>query len=244
MFNVIATPGDVFSEVRSSPSCIRNWLVPGCALVIVSWICAAVILSQPSFRHQLSEMTDRLALQQKRLLEKRHVPKDRIESVQPAMEKWMNFTTRAGKFAAPVLLAFGWPFIWAMVIWLIGSKIWKAQFPFMKAAEAAGLVGVILTLDSVVTTLLVFGTGNVFANPSLALVIKDFDPLNSKHQILAAVNLMTLWGLAARSIALARLSGASTWKSAAVLFGLWALWTGGQLGMAVGTQAALDAVSS
>ena len=51
----------------------------------------------------------------------------------------------------------------------------------MKAVEVAGLSNMILALSVIVKTLLVLIAGNLFASPSLALLVKDFDPQNSVH---------------------------------------------------------------
>jgi hypothetical protein len=57
------------------------------------------------------------------------------------------------------------------------------------------------------------------------LVVKDFDPQNTLHSVLAAINIMTFWGLAVKTIGLARLSGASFGKAAIWVFVLWGAWT-------------------
>ena len=89
-----------------------------------------------------------------------------------------------------------------------------------------GLAGMIGVLDSIVRMLLILMLGNLFASPSLALFVKQFDPQNPVHGLLAVVNIMTFWVLAARAIGLARLSGASFGKAAAWVFGIWVLLTG------------------
>jgi VIT1/CCC1 family predicted Fe2+/Mn2+ transporter len=73
----------------------------------------------------------------------------------------------------------------------------------------------------------------------LALAVKDFDAQNPVHGLLAAVNVMTFWLLAVRSIGLARLSGASFGKAAAWMFGIWAAFTA----LMVGFSFAMLAIS-
>jgi hypothetical protein len=83
----------------------------------------------------------------------------------------------------------------------------------------------------VVRTLLILVTGNLFASPSLALAVKDFDPQNILHGLCALVNVMLFWVLLVRSFGLARLSGASISKAALWIFGIWAAYTGLLMGM-------------
>jgi hypothetical protein len=93
-------------------------------------------------------------------------------------------------------------------------------------------------LEVIVKTLLIVGLGNLFASPSLALFVKEFDPQNNAHSVLALVNVMTFWLLAVRSIGLARLSGASFGKAAVWVFGIWAALTGLMLGLGAAIRAA------
>jgi hypothetical protein len=106
----------------------------------------------------------------------------------------------------------------------------------MKGVEVAGLAAMVGVLESVVRALLILILGNIFASPSLALFVKQYDPQNPLHNILATINIMTFWVLALRSIGVARLSGASFGKAAAWVFGVWALWTGTLTGFGIAMQ--------
>ena len=86
-------------------------------------------------------------------------------------------------------------------------------------------------------TLLILTMDNPFASPSLALLVKEFDPQNPVHGLLGVVNVMTFWVLAVRSIGLARLSGALFGKSAMWVFGIWASYTGVMVGLGAAVQA-------
>ena len=108
----------------------------------------------------------------------------------------------------------------------------------MKAVEVAGLSNMILALSVIVKTLLILITGNLFASPSLALMVKDFDPQNSVHSLLAMMNVMVFWLLTVRSIGLARLSGASVGKAAVWIFGIWIAFTGTLIGLGAAVRAA------
>jgi VIT1/CCC1 family predicted Fe2+/Mn2+ transporter len=106
----------------------------------------------------------------------------------------------------------------------------------MKAVEVAGLANMIGVLEAIVRPLLVVGLGNLYASPSLVLAVKDFDPQNTVHGLLAAVNVMTFWLLAVRSLGLARLSGASFAKAAAWMFGIWAALTALMVGLVLAVR--------
>jgi len=141
--------------------------------------------------------------------------------------------------AAPVFVAFVSPFWGGLILWLFGAKAFKGNFSYMKAVEVAGLANMIGVLDAILKTLLILTLGNLFAAPSLALLVKDFNPQNPVHSLLAVVNVMTFWLLAVRSVGLARLSGVSFVKAAVPVFGVWAALTG----LIVGFGFAMRAIS-
>jgi len=51
--------------------------------------------------------------------------------------------------------------------------------------------------------------------------VSHFDQQNKVHLLLSALNVMSLWYLGVLSLGLARLTGASFWKPAVWLCGLW-----------------------
>jgi hypothetical protein len=113
----------------------------------------------------------------------------------------------------------------------------KAPLPYMKGVELTGLVGMIDVLDAIVRTLLILVMGSIFATPSLALFLPQFDPQNPVHGLLAAINIMTLWGLVVLAVGLARLSGRGFGKAAFCVFGIWLFFLAIRMGFAFGMQA-------
>jgi hypothetical protein len=228
--NVFALPGDVFDAVRLMPSSAANWLTPALILVVISWMSVWVLFAQDSIRHQVDELATSSIQKQ--------VDEHRITEQQAdQMRRTVQMVTQAGKVAGPVLTAFITPFWWGLVLWLVGTKGFKADFSYLKAVEVAGLTSMISVLDVIVKTLLILGMNNIFASPSLSLLLKQFDPQNSLHSLLAILNLMTFWRLAVLSIGLARLSRVSLAKAAVWVCGLWAGWTSLMLGIGALGQA-------
>src|SRR5215204_1153056 len=174
LLNVFAIPGDVFSEVKLSPPAPANWLVPAVLLILVSWISSWIIFSQDSIRYQVSEMTEKSLQKQ---MEKMKMPADQAEK----MRSYGAVGMKVSMVVAPLFVAFATPFFWGLVLWLVGAKLMKGSFGFMKAVEVAGLANSIVILEAIVKTLLIVLSGNLFASPSLAFLVKDFDPQNTTH---------------------------------------------------------------
>ena len=227
MFNVFATPADVFSDIKGAKPNLWNWFAPALLLMIVAWVGAAVVFSQETIRHQLSEITSQAIEKQ---IERSHMPKEQAEQARAIGEKWGSIGTKISAYAAPVVGGVAVPLLWGLIIWLAGTKSLKGNFPFLKGVEVAGLSAMISVLDTVIRTLLILVTGNLFAAPGLALLIKDYDPQNPVHAVMGVVNIMTIWLLSVRSIGLARVAGASFAGAAAWVFGIWVSYTGLMLG--------------
>jgi hypothetical protein len=223
LLNVFATPGDVFQEVKTAGASTANWLVPALILIAVSWLASWLIFSQDSIKHQLSEITDQAIQKQ---VEKTHMSEQQAEQARAVGEKWAGISAKVAAVLVPVFGGFVTPFFWGLIIWVVGAKVLKGDFPYMKAVEVVGLANMVNVLDVIVRTLLIVGLGNLYAAPGLVLLIKEFDPQNTVHSLLSLVNVMTFWLLAVRAMGLARLSGASFAKAALWAFGVWAAYTG------------------
>jgi hypothetical protein len=221
LMNVFATPGDVFEQVKSVGPTTANWLVPALILVVVSWVASAVILSQESIKHQVSEITEKAIQKQ---VEQNHMSEQDADRARAMGEKWAGISARIGAVVVPIFAGFGGPFIWGLFIWLVGAKALKGNFPYMKAVEAVGLGNMVNVLDTIVRTLLIVALGNLYAAPSPVLFVKEFDPQNTVHSLLALASVMTFWLLAVRAAGLARLSGASFIKAAVWVYGIWAAY--------------------
>jgi hypothetical protein len=223
LLNVFATPGDVFQEVKTASVSTANWLVPALILIAVSWVSTWLVFSQESIKHQLSDITDQAIQKQ---VEKAHMSEQQAEQARAMGEKWAGIMAKVAAVLVPVFVGFVTPFFWGLIVWLVGAKVFKGDFPFMKAVEVVGLVNMINVLDAIVRTFLIIGFGNLYAAPGLVLLVKDFDPQNTTHALLSLVNLTTFWVLGLRAMSLARLSRVTFTKAALWVFGIWAAYTG------------------
>jgi hypothetical protein len=233
--NVLVAPGDVFAEVKNAPPSVTNWLVPAILFIVLSWLSAALIYTQPAIRQQLSELSTKAIDRQ---VEKGKISGAQADQARAAAEKFGSVGYEIGAVVGPVFAGFASPFFGGLILWLVGSFALKGPFPYMKAVEVAGLSGMIAALSVMVKTLLILITGNLFASPSLGLLAKDFDPQNPVHSVLAMADVMVLWLLAVRAIGLAKLSGASLGKALAWIFMIWIAISGLMIGFGAAMKAA------
>jgi hypothetical protein len=232
--NVFVSPGEVFEQVKNAPACTANWLAPALLVVFVGWVGGMLVFSQPSIQQQASDVASKGIEQQ---IEKMHMSESDAERTRQMGEKWTGITQKIGMLAVPVFSGFVTPFFWGLIVWLVGTYALKGSFTYMKAVEVAGVGNMVLVLASIVGTLLILTTNNLFATPSPALLLKDTDPQKPAYALLALVNAMSFWALGIRSSGLARLAGASFAKAAAWVFGIWIAYTGALTGVGLGARA-------
>jgi hypothetical protein len=113
-------------------------------------------------------------------------------------------------------------FWWAFVLWLLQKIFLKANIPFTKLLEAAGLAMMVEVLAIIVGMLLTVLMGHA-AEASLALADSAGDASTLKHQLLSVVNLFNLWEICVLAVALACFSGAKFSRPLVLVGGFWLL---------------------
>ena len=221
LVNVYATPGEVFEQVKAGPPSHANWLVPtvlGCVFAIIYvW----VVFSQPSIQQQMRDKQDKQLAQ---MVASGKIKESQVEDVRAMMDKFGGPSTiKIFGSVGAVVASFGWLFLIALGLWLLGTKVFKGQFTYFQAAEITGLAGMVSVIGAVIGMLLVVNFGNMSVTPGPSLLIHEFDPANKLHLMLASVNLLTLWYIGILAIGLARLSAVSVAKAAVWLYGAWAV---------------------
>jgi hypothetical protein len=223
LFNVLATPGEVFDYVKNAAVSAANWLVPALLIIAVSWIGSSLVFSQDSIQQQLRELIDQGVEKQ---IQQQHLSGEKAEQARVIGSKFGSVGIKISAYVFPIVFAFWIPFWWGLLLWLIGTKVFKADFAYVKAVEVTGLTGMVGVLDAILRTLLILILGNLFASPSLALFVKRFDTQNPVHGLLGAFNIMSFWALALRGLGLARLSGVAAGRAVTWVLGTWVLQTG------------------
>jgi hypothetical protein len=223
LLNVFAVPGEVFEDVRASVPSLANWLAPAFLYLLVGWVGAWLVYSQPAVQQRMQEMQTQLI---QKMVDKGMIPKDQTEKQMAGARIGMMI----GPYLEPMFEAFVLPVLWALVLWGVGRMVFKANFEFIKALEVSGLANAIAVLGDLVHTLLVVGLGNMITSASPATLMNGADPQKPTFAVLAVFNITTLWLLAVRSVGLARLCGVQFMTAAFWVFGIWFLW----MGLAIG----------
>jgi hypothetical protein len=218
--NVFAAPGELYENVRLTPKTASNWLVPWIIFAVVAVIMGQVMMSNPS-------LTDQLGAVIRQKLEKQvqegKMPSEQadraFEFTRPG-SMMFTITRIAGSVVGPLIALF----VLGLIYWVLGKSVMKAPSPYMKVVEVVGLTFLIGALEQIVTTLLMFLFDSIFASPSLALVVSNFNLENKLHVILSKINIFTFWSMAVLSIGLSKLFQRDFPKVLVLVLVLWIIW--------------------
>ncbi len=146
-----------------------------------------------------------------------------------AMETSQKFMTptimKSVGILGVIFFSAGWLFFIALILWLIGRFGMHGQVTYMKMVEVAGLATMISALGGIVAMALAVIYGNTLMTPSAILLVGHFDTHNITHQVLASLNVITLWYMAVLSVGLGQTTGKGFFPAVAWMGGVWALYT-------------------
>jgi hypothetical protein len=200
MFNVLASPGEVFEEVKASPPCAANWVLPMLLCAVVSAVAMWFVYSQPALQQQQDEASARFM---QRLVEKGKLTAEQAAAAASSSRPKANWQYTLGPTVGAVGARLA--ILGALLIWLVGSKVLKGGFSYLKAVEVAGLACMVDVIGSIVRALLILTFASLYASASPALFVKDFDWLKTGHVALATLDLFALWLCVVRAVGMARL---------------------------------------
>lgn len=238
LLNVFISPGEVFAEVKISPHCFQNWLVPALVFLLASWVGAAIMFSQDSVRHQMEEIQD--AAMQKQV-DAGAMTQAEANQAKAMTSKFTGAAQILSAVISPLFVAGLTPFWGGFIIWL-GGVVFGRRLDFMKAVEAAGLPLMIMAVGALVKGLLAAAMGNAFVTIGPAMLMKNFDPTNAVHGMLMLVDVFAIWALALRAIGLAKLTDVSMVKAAVWVFGLWITYMGSCFGISFASQKIMESI--
>jgi hypothetical protein len=216
LLNVFAVPGEVFDEVRRSPSSVGNWLVPMLLMTLIMVTTVLIMGSQPSIRQQIRE--HQVAALDKQVKAGK-LTQEQADQFAGLMEK----TFIVGGLASSAVFGAVRVLWWALILWLMGRLFLKTRFAFIKSLEVSGLAMMVGVLGSVVTLLLIVNLSRVFASPSLALTVHDFDVTRKSHLFLGAVNLFSIWLVGLMALGLSKLAAVPFMRAAYLVSLFWVL---------------------
>lgn len=202
MVNVLAAPGEVFSEIKDRPEQHSNWLLPAFIWVLIGGAAVLLLFSMESFQYEMKKQQEK---QMQMQVKRGKMTQEQADQIIANMPPWVMTIAKVAAVVMTAVYAFVIPFFWGFVVWLLCRTVYKADIEYIKAVEAAGLASGIYVLAAVIGTLLSVTMGKMTL-VSPAYFIGNFDMTNRNHMIVAALNPFYLWYAAVLAVSVSVLA--------------------------------------
>ena len=217
--NVVASPCEVFSEVKNAPVRASNWLVPLLMACIATAVYFGIAFSQPAVLQGIQEQQQH-ALQKK--VAAHEITQAQADQGAAMMARIMTPTIRTLLWGGGAILAMVIGlFLMAVAVWL-GLKIFTpARLDYMKVVEVCGLSFVIDVPQKLLRILLVSWKGNLLATASPTLFMANPSTTNKADVFLSMIDVVDIWWLAVLSLGVSKVASISYRTAAFITFGVW-----------------------
>lgn len=222
MIDIFVSPGEVFDGMKNAQKCTANWLVPLILAIIVAIITIFVVFSQPTIQQQMIDVQHN---QMQKQVQAGKMTQEQVAQAETMIPKpgsliWNVF----GVFGAIIinliiLLLIG------LVLWLIGKYVLKAPLRYGTSLEITGLSSTVMILGSIISILTILVLDSLYATPSLAILVKEYNVDNSMHKLLSQMNIFTIWFVALLGLGLAKICNVPTMKGMIWTFGIFIVFT-------------------
>lgn len=212
LLNVLAMPGQVFEEVRTSGRTVWNWLLPAPVYAVSLALFTAAMFSTPAIQKLWSEQTSMMRSGQSADLA---AAVKSGKTTQADADKTLAFTD---SFAGPRTLrviglvsGFGFGLVrifwWALVLWYLARKVLKQPVHYGKMLEVAGIASVVAMIGNLVLVALVMNVGKTASDTGSSIVVANLESSRLQTIIAIAQNGLNFWLIAVLGAGLARMTG-------------------------------------
>ena len=220
--NVFTSPTELYGEVASAPPQTSSWLLPYLASMLLAVVFTFSLYNNATLRQQIYDMQTQ---GMQKAVEQGKMSQERFDQMKEGMESSgpMMFMLIGGGGAVIALTCYFFGI--TLLLWLIMKFGLKFAGTYGKMLEVYGLASVIGLLGAIVTLLMMNFLNSMHATPSGSLLIMNsYDRNNFVHNLLASLNVFTLWQAAVAGIGVAKVSNKSNGTGMGIVFGLWLVW--------------------
>lgn len=222
MIGVITEPGNTYEEVAKTEG--KNyWILPILIGVILGLIGSFIFMSNNELKS--SVMDKQRQKMEEKMNENVKSGKMSEADKEKAIEQSSKFMDPNGMFFK--LIGYGGailgPFILlfiSSVFYLIGLKIFKADFVFSNVLNVVGLAYIIAAIGGIIGIVLSVVMGKM-VSPGLSLVLKEEMVGLKMFTLLSKVDIFTIWEHIVIMIGLAKIGKIETMKAGIIVFGIW-----------------------
>ena len=229
--NVFASPREAFDALAGAEVKHMRWVLPLLITLVVMVIGIYLITSNATFHQQMQDA--QMSAMQKQVDEGKMTQEqaDRAADMMGSGGKMFLIIGSIGG-SIFVLLMF---VVGALFLWLAGKFVLKSPAGYPKYLEVYGLSAWVGIGGAIITFMLMIGMNTMYASASGALVVlSDFDPSNTTHKLLKALDVFAIWQAVVVGIGLSAVAKKENGPGIGVALGLWVLWVAVSVGLGFG----------
>jgi hypothetical protein len=221
MMNAFSSPNDAFEGLRESESKASYWLVPLILLIVLASVSTVIMFSNDTLKGQILESRE-LAMQKQ--VDSGKMTQEQADRAKSQMDNMGGMFIAFGVIGSVIFLSIMF-FGAALALWLVDKFALKSTAGYGKHLEMYGISSWVGILGGIVTLLMIVGLNSMYASPSAALAVyATFDPLNTTHKILAAINIFSIWQAIVVGFGISKFGNKSAATGIGIALGLWILW--------------------
>ncbi len=221
IMNVFSSPGEAFLGLRESESRATLWLIPLILLIVLASVSSTIMFTNETLKGQILESRDRAVQKQ---VDEGKMTQEQADQAKSQMENMGSMFIAIGIVGSVVVLSV-MMFGAGLALWLVDKLALKSTAGYGKHLELYGISSWIGLFGGIVTLLMIVGLNTLYASPSAALAVySSFDPMNTTHKILAAINIFSIWQAIVLGIGISKLSDKPSSTGIGVVTGLWVVW--------------------
>ncbi|CAN5574475.1 hypothetical protein BH10BAC5_BH10BAC5_13760 [soil metagenome] len=225
MIGVITEPSVTFHEVARTEG--KNyWIIPILISIILGLISSFIFMSNNELKSSvMDKQKDKMEKQMNEKVQKGEMS---ASDKDKAIEQSAKFMDPNGMFFK--LIGYGGavvgPFLLLFIpsiFYLIGLKIFKADFVFSNVLNVVGLSYIIYAVGTMIGMVLSVVMGHM-VTAGLALVLNEEMVGSKVFQLISKLDLFSIWEHVVIMIGLSKIGKIEIMKSGIVVFGIWIVW--------------------
>ncbi len=217
VIGVYSDPSPTFENLKQAGPRATDWVIPMTLLIVVVVIATVVKFSNPDM---LAEMQKQQEEQMQKMVDEGKMTQEQADQ---ALENMGGMGSGVMMAFSVVGVVIGTPIMFlliALFYWLVLRFVFKGSATYYLVFAALSLVVYISILDTLISLLLGFVTGNAMATFSPALFMEP-DLGSTTFKLLSAINPIQIWANVVLAIGFAKIAEVSNVKSYILVFGSW-----------------------
>ncbi|PLX30896.1 MAG: hypothetical protein C0600_07200 [Ignavibacteria bacterium] len=218
---ILTEPAVTFENVRAAGQRTSDWIVP---VIVVSLILGVGMFIRFSNPDMAAEMMQKQSEAVQAQVDSGDMTQEQADAASTQLESMKGVIGIISAASAAIGYFFVFFFI-ALLYWLVVRFAMQGDASYGMILSVLGLSAWINAIDQLVSLLLTFITGSMFANLSPAL-FTDGDITAITPKLLMLLNPIAIWAVYVAGIGFEKTANISRTKAMIAAFGIWILFSG------------------